>query len=99
MSDSKSADDRDRLASLVAQAKTRGADSADAVLIRSISLSHAQRLGEIEKLERQESFDLGLRVFRGKKQAIVSSTDFSDEALSELVGRAVDMAGMVPDDP
>jgi len=99
MSDSKSADDRDRLASLVAQAKTRGADAADAVLIRSISLSHAQRLGEIEKLERQESFDLGLRVFRGKKQAIVSSTDFSDEALSELVGRAVDMAGMVPDDP
>ena len=99
MPDSHSADDRDRLSSLVAEAKKRGADAADAVLIRSTSISHTQRLGEIEKLERQESFDLGLRVFRGKKQAIVSSTDFSKDALSELVGRAIDMAGMVPDDP
>jgi PmbA protein len=99
MSDTHSADDRDRLASLVAEARKRGADAADAVLIRATSISHAQRLGEIEKLERQESFDLGLRVFRGKKQAIVSSTDFSSDALSELVGRAIDMAGMVPDDP
>ncbi len=99
MPETMSADDRDRLSALVADATKRGADAADAVLIRSTSLSHAQRLGEIEKLERQESFDLGLRVFRGKKQAIVSSTDFSDTALDELVGRALDMAATVPDDP
>ena len=77
MSDSASPDDRDRLADLVSDATRRGADAADAVLIRSTSISHSQRLGEIEQLERQESFDLGLRVFRGRKQAIVSSTDFS----------------------
>ena len=77
----------------------RGGDAADAVLIRSTAISHAQRLGEIEQLERQESFDLGLRVFRGKKQAIVSSTDFSKDALDELVDRALDMAAAVPDDP
>ena len=99
MSETMSADDRDRLSALVANATKRGADAADAVLIRSTSLSHAQRLGEIEKLERQESFDLGLRVFKGKKQAIVSSTDFSVTALDELVGRALDMASTVPDDP
>ncbi|MDE0781095.1 MAG: metallopeptidase TldD-related protein [Alphaproteobacteria bacterium] len=99
MSDSMSADDRDRLSALVANATKRGADAADAVLIRATSLSHAQRLGKIEKLERQESFDLGLRVFKGKKQAIVSSTDFSETALNELVGRALDMASTVPDDP
>lgn len=98
-SDTTAADDRDRLAGLVADATRRGADAADAVLIRATSISHAQRLGTIEQLERQESFDLGLRVFRGKKQAIVSSTDFSAEALSELVGRALDMAAAVPDDP
>lgn len=99
MSDSNTVDDRDRLAALVADATKGGADAADAVLIRSTSLSHAQRLGQIEKLERQESFDLGLRVFRGRKQAIVSSTDFSGAALSELVDRALDMARTVPDDP
>jgi PmbA protein len=90
--------DRDRLSDLVAAATRRGADAADAVLVRATSLSHAQRLGEIERLERQESFDLGLRVFRGQKQAIVSSTDFSEPALDELVGRALDMAATVPDD-
>lgn len=98
-SDSMSAEDRDRLSSLVSEATRRGADAADAVLIRSTSISHAQRLGEIEQLERQESFDLGLRVFRGRKQAIVSSTDFSDDALSGLLDRSLDMAAAVPDDP
>ena len=99
MSDSASPDDRDRLADLVSDATRRGADAADAVLIRSTSISHSQRLGEIEQLERQESFDLGLRVFRGRKQAIVSSTDFSKNVLDELVGRALGMAAAVPDDP
>ena len=55
-----SVNDRDRLSSLVAEAKKRGADAADAVLIRSTSLSHAQRLGEIEKLERQETLFLSI---------------------------------------
>jgi PmbA protein len=99
MSDHLAIDDRDRLSSLVSEARGRGADAADAVLIRATSLSHAQRLGEIEKLERQEAFELGLRVFRGKKQAIVSSTDFSDAALSELTDRVLAMAAAVPDDP
>ncbi len=94
-----SADDRSLLDDLLKTAKTRGADDADGVLVRSTSLAHAQRLGEIEKLEREESFDLGLRVFRGQKQAIVSSTDLSAEALDELVDRALAMATTVPDDP
>ena len=93
------ADDRNLLDDLLKKAKARGADGADGMLARSTSLSHAQRLGEIEKLEREESFDLGLRVFRGQKQAVVSSTDFSAAALDELVDRALAMAATVPDDP
>jgi len=50
---------------------------ADAVLVDSAALSVAQRLGKPEKLERAESRDLGLRVFIGKRQAIVSTTDTS----------------------
>ena len=92
-------DDRNLLDDLLKKAKARGADGADGMLARSISLSHAQRLGEIEKLEREESFDLGLRVFRGHKQAVVSSTDLSAEALDELVDRVLAMAATVPDDP
>lgn len=92
-------DDSSLLEDLLKTAKTRGADSADAVLVRSTALSHAQRLGNIEKLERQESFDLGLRVLRGRKQAIVSSTDFDAGTLDEMVDRALAMAATVPDDP
>ncbi|MBP2300096.1 TldD/PmbA family protein [Azospirillum picis] len=83
---------------LIAKARTAGADAADAVLFDSASVSLAQRLGKTEKLERSESGDLGLRVFIGKRQAIVSSTDRSAKALDELVERAIAMARVVPED-
>ena len=84
---------------LIAKARAAGADAADAVLFDSASVSLSQRLGNPEKLERSESGDLGLRVFIGKRQAIVSSTDRSPQALAELVERAVAMARVVPEDP
>jgi PmbA protein len=84
---------------LIIRAKAAGADAADALYFESVSLSHSQRLGEIEKLERSEAQDLGLRVFIGQRQAIVSTTDYGDAALSELVDRAVAMARAVPEDP
>src|SRR5271165_7516646 len=89
----------DLLQDLIARARRAGADAADAVLFDGTSLSHARRLGKTEKLERSEGHDLGLRVFIGRQQAIVSSTDRSPEALAELVERAVAMARTVPEDP
>ena len=59
--------DLDLLDDLITRARKAGADAADAVAITSTSLSHAQRLGETEHLERSESQDLGLRVFVGKR--------------------------------
>jgi PmbA protein len=87
------------LADLIAKARAAGADAADAVLFDSASVSLSQRLGATEKLERSESGDLGLRVFIGKRQAIVSSSDRSAKTLGELVERAVAMARVVPEDP
>jgi PmbA protein len=84
---------------LIDRVRKAGADAADAVLVESASISVAQRLGKPEKLERAESRDLGLRVFIGKRQAIVSTTDTTPAMLAELVGRAVAMARSVPDDP
>jgi PmbA protein len=84
---------------LVGRARRVGADAADAVLVESAAISVAQRLGKPEKLERAESRDLGLRVFVGKRQAIVSTTDTTPAMLAELVERAVAMARTVPDDP
>ncbi len=89
----------DLLDSLLKKAKAAGADAADAVYIESVSLAVAQRLGMAEKLERSESMDVGLRVFSGKSQAIVSSSDTAPDSLDELVERAVAMSKSVPEDP
>jgi PmbA protein len=93
-----SGDTLDLLNDLVSKALKAGADAADAVDIKSIGLSHAQRLGAVEHVERSESRDLGLRVFFGKKQAVASSTDSGMAALAEVVERAVAMAKAVPED-
>jgi len=95
----KSLDPLALLGDLVSRARKDGADQADAVLIESIALSHIQRLGQLEKLERQESFDLGLRVIVGRRQAIVSANDRDADHGEELVGRALAMARSVPEDP
>jgi PmbA protein len=93
------ADALNLLTDLIAKARRAGADAADCVMVDSASLSLAYRLGQLERLERSESQDIGLRVLVGKRQAIVSSSDRSAKALDELVERGVAMARTVPEDP
>jgi len=50
-------------------------------------------------VEREESRDLGLRVFIGKRQATVSASDLSAATQARLVERAVAMARLAPEDP
>jgi PmbA protein len=87
------------LSDLLAAAKRAGADAADAVLVEGWSISHRRRLGQLEKLERSEGQDLGLRVFCGKRQAIVSTSDRSKATIDPLVERVIAMANAAPEDP
>lgn len=87
------------LADLLTRARKAGAQAADALLVEGTSLSLARRLGKSEGIERAEGRDLGLRVLMGQRQAVVSSTDFSSDALQEMVNRAVAMATAAPEDP
>ncbi len=87
------------LEDLIAKAKRLGAEAADAVVFDSVSSSVSYRLGKLEEVERSESQDLGLRVFIGKQQAAVASTDMSARALDLLAERAVAMARTTPQDP
>jgi len=89
----------DALSDLLTQARAAGADAADAVVFASTSLSVERRLGQIENLERSESRDLGLRVFLGKRSAIVSATSVDPARFRDLAERAVAMARVVPEDP
>jgi PmbA protein len=89
----------DLLQDLIARARAAGADAADAVLVAGASLSVQRRLGQTEHVERSEGRDLGLRVFVGRKAAVVSSTALDPSGFAALAERAVAMARVVPDDP
>ena len=91
--------DLDRLGELVARAKRAGADAADAMLARSAALEASWRMGRNEGVERAEAAELGLRVFVGARQAVVSTTDLGARAKESLVERALAMARAVPEDP
>ena len=87
------------LADVVAAALKAGADAAEAVGAERRALGINVRLGELEEVEREESRDLGIRVFVGQRQATVSGSDISPEARAKLVERAVAMARLAPEDP
>ncbi|MGZ9099020.1 MAG: TldD/PmbA family protein [Brevundimonas sp.] len=89
----------DLLPDLVAAALRAGADAAEAVSAERASLSVGVRNGALEDVEREESRDLGLRVFIGRRQATVSASDLSDATRARLVERAVAMARLAPEDP
>lgn len=83
----------------LARAKAKGADAADVILAESLSVSSTVRLGALEDVERSEALDLGLRVFVGQSQAIVSTSDLSEASLEESAENAVAMAKAAPPDP
>ncbi len=83
---------------LVSAAKRAGADQADAIAVRSVSLSVDVRDGDVEESQRSEGDDLGLRVIVGHKQAVVSTNDLKGDGFDALAERAVAMARAAPDD-
>ncbi|WGF89957.1 TldD/PmbA family protein [Marinivivus vitaminiproducens] len=84
--------------SVLAQARAAGADAADVLLIESASLAVNRRLGRIDRLERAESVDLGLRVFVGRRHAVVATGDLSPGGLARAAEQAVGIARAVPED-
>jgi PmbA protein len=86
----------DRAARLVETAKRAGADAADAVSHRRVSLGIESRLGKVEETTRSERDDFSLRVFVGKRNASVSANSLTPS--EELVERAIAMAKAAPED-
>src|SRR5207253_8241624 len=82
---------------LVAAARRCGADAADAVAVRSVSVSVEVREGAVEESQRSEGDDVGLRVLVGRRQAVVSTNDIKGD-VAALAERAVAMAKVAPED-
>jgi PmbA protein len=83
---------------LVEAALKAGADAADAIVIQGRSQSVTCRLGKVEASDRSERSGAGLRVFIGRRQAIVSSNHTDNALVVELASRAVEMAQVSPED-
>ena len=83
---------------LLSAAKKAGADAADAMAVRATSQSVDVRAGKLEQAERAEGTDIGLRVFAGKRSAIVSASDTSPHTIEEMATRAMAMASEAPED-
>ena len=84
---------------MIVIAKKAGADSVDAIAVDGTSVSIDVRGGALEKAERSEGVDVGLRVFVGQRQACVSSSDAKTATLEQMAERAMAMAREAPEDP
>ena len=84
---------------ILESAKHAGAEEADVLGIKGTSTSIEVRNQTLEQIERSEGTEFGLRVFIGKRQAIVSGSDLSDTSIKFMAERAVDMAKAAPIDP
>src|SRR3546814_10804298 len=83
---------------VVARARRAGADAADVGFSAHAALDVSVRLGALEDVGRSETEDLGLRVFCGRRNASVSTSDLAGAALDDLVDRAIRMAREAPED-
>lgn len=86
------------LEKLIDRCLKEGASAADCSLGASEGVSVDVRDGKLEDVERSESQAIQLRVLFGQRQAHVSGSDLSDEAISALAERCVAMAKAVPED-
>ena len=83
---------------MLTAARKAGADAADALVVDGTSLSIEIREGALEKAERTEGIDIGLRVLVGQRQACVSASDTRVETIETIAQRAVAMAKLAPED-
>lgn len=87
------------LAHALLDAATRaGASQADAIAIYGQATGIDVRKGGLEHAERAEATEIGLRVLIGGRQASVSGSDPSPEAIQAMATRAVAMAREAPVD-
>jgi len=84
---------------LISRATHNGASAGDVVAVNGLSTSVDVRNGKLENSEHSEGISVGLRVFVGQSQAIVTASRFNDQDRGELVERAIAMAKVAPQDP
>jgi len=83
---------------MLEEAKSKGASSAEAGLSIETGLSVTVRLGEVETVEHNRDRSFGLTVYFGKRKGSASTTDFSQQAVTNTVQAACDIARYTEED-
>jgi PmbA protein len=84
---------------VVDRAMKAGASAAEVVAREGSEFSTVVRRSEVETLKEAGSKALGVRVFFGQRAANTSTSDLSDEGVSQMVSAAVDLAKITSADP
>lgn len=84
---------------VVARARARGADVAEAVARAGSELSTKVRLGEPELVEEAAHRGVGMRVIRDQRVAMTSTSDLSPRGLELFVNDAMELLEVAQPDP
>ncbi|XLM19866.1 metalloprotease PmbA [Chromobacterium piscinae] len=79
-------------------ARQLGASAAEADVSEGIGQTVSVRLSEVETIEYNQDKGVSVTVYLGKKKGHASTSDFSDEALSDTVRAALDIARYTAED-
>ncbi len=90
--------DKNLLQDINLKLKKKGVTESDVVYFESETISASSRLGKLEKTEKSEVQEIGIRAIINYRQSIISSTNLDKKNLDLLIDKVVDMAKFVPKD-
>jgi PmbA protein len=86
-------------ASLVERARKGGADVAEVLARSGSELSVRVRMGETELVEEAGHRSVGMRVMKGQRVALTSTSDLTPAGLDRFVSDALELADLSEEDP
>jgi PmbA protein len=89
----------DLAADVVARARAGGADVAEAIARAGSELSTKVRLGEPELVEEAAHRSLGMRIIKGGRVALTSTSDLTPRGLDRFVQDALELVDISQEDP
>src|SRR6185503_16886215 len=84
---------------LVERARRGGADVAEVITRAGSELSVRVRLGETELVEEAGHRAVGMRVMKGKRVALTSTSDLTPAGLDRFISDALELADLSQEDP
>src|SRR3954470_16029433 len=84
---------------LAERARKGGADVAEVLARSGSELSVRVRLGEVELVEEAGHRSVGMRVMKGKRVALTSTSDLTPGGLDRFISDALELANLSNEDP